>query len=358
VALGERSYPIVVTQSYAGLPRYLAGLRVGPALCVVSHPALLRRYGRALIRPLTRAGYTVETLTIPESERSKSLRMVERVLGRLTRRTDRRVPVLLAFGGGVVGDVTGFVAAIWRRGVPYVQVPTTLLAQVDSAIGGKTGVDVPLAKNSVGAFYQPRLVVNHVGLLRSLPPRQRRSGLSEVIKYAAIADVPLLRYLETQTDACVRGNAQVDRMMVERCARIKARLVSRDERDTRGLRTALNFGHTLGHALEAATGYRRFTHGEAIAIGMVCAARLSVACAGLPAFDAQRLIALLQRVGLPTSASGVSLRAVRQALWHDKKFVQGTLRWVLLRRLGQVRVSDAVPPAMMWRAIRASLSGS
>jgi len=262
-----------------------------------------------------------------------------------------RVPVLLAFGGGVIGDMTGFVAAIWRRGVPYVQLPTTLLAQVDSAIGGKTGVDLAMAKNAVGAFYQPRLVVNHVGVLSSLPLRQRRSGLSEVIKYAAIGDVPLLAFLEDHLAECLRGAARVDRVMVERCARIKARIVSRDERETSGLRAHLNFGHTIGHALEAATDYRRFTHGEAIAIGMACAVRLSVAHAGLPAPHAQRLVRVLQRAGLPTSTNRIRLADMKRALLQDKKFIHGKARWVLLKQLGQVTVTESVPTSLMWRVI-------
>ncbi len=334
VALGARAYPIQVTDSYRQVPQWLTASHLGPFVCVVSHASILQRYGRDLVAPLQRAGYTVETIVVPESERSKSLAMAERVITRLTRISRMRVPTLIAFGGGVVGDLTGFVAAVYRRGVPYVQVPTTLLAQVDSAIGGKTGVDLATAKNAVGAFYQPRLVINHLGVLRSLPLRQRRSGLGEIIKYAAIADVPLLTFLEEHVTECLRGSVRVDRVMVERCARIKARIVSRDERDTRGIRAALNFGHTLGHALEAATGYRRFTHGEAIAIGMVCAARLSVDYARLPAAQAKRLIRLLQRVGLPTTARRVSLTAIKQALRQDKKFVSGTMRWVLLKRLG------------------------
>ncbi len=356
VALGERSYPIVITDSYQSLPRRLASLKLGPEVCVVSHRTVLARDGRRLLGPLIRAGFAVDTVVVPESERSKSLAMVERVLRRLVRRSSLRVPVLLAFGGGVIGDLTGFVAAIFHRGVPYVHVPTTLLAQVDSAIGGKTGVDLPAAKNGVGAFYQPRLVVNHLGVLRSLPLRQRRSGLSEVIKYAAIADVPLLAFIEAHLADCLRGAARVDRVLVERCARIKARIVSRDERDTCGLRAHLNFGHTLGHALEAATRYKRFTHGEAIAIGMACAARLSVACAGLPVDQAERLVSLLRRAGLPTSVRGVRLAQVRRALRQDKKCAHGKARWVLLKRFGEVTVSEAVPSSVMWRAIRACVA--
>jgi len=352
VSLGERSYPIYLADSYRLLPRALSRAGLQPWGVVVSHASLLKRFGQELLTPLRRAGWRVETITVPESERAKSSASAERVLRLLAKRTAMRTPVLLAFGGGVVGDLTGFVAAVFRRGVPYVQLPTTLLAQVDSAIGGKVGVDLPEAKNAVGAFYQPRLVFSHLKLLRHLPRRQRRSGLSEIIKYAAIADPDLFAFLEEHLPACLLGTLRVDRVMVQRCSRIKARVVARDERDTRGIRAALNFGHTLGHALEAATDYRRFTHGEAIAIGMACASRLSVRLGLLPAADHARLLRLLVHAELPTTTGGTSHSAIRSALARDKKFVQGTMRWVLLKRIGKAVVSESVPAALMWQVIR------
>ncbi|MBI3087662.1 MAG: 3-dehydroquinate synthase [Candidatus Omnitrophica bacterium] len=352
VRLGPRSYAIRLTSSYRQLPAWLEALRLEPWGCIVSHPSLLRRFGRELIPPLRRAGWHLRTIAVPESERSKSSAMAERVIRRLARQSAMRVPVLFAFGGGVIGDLAGFVAAVFRRGVPYVQLPTTLLAQVDSGIGGKVGVDLPTAKNAVGAFYQPRLVVNHLGLLTHLPPRQRRSGVSEIIKYAAIGDPALFRYLEDHLTACLRGELRADRVMVERCVRIKARVVSQDEQETSGRRTILNFGHTLGHALEAATAYRRFTHGEAIAVGMACASALGVAMGVTPRADHARLSRLLKAAGLPTRASGVPLAAVRRALVHDKKFLRGTMRWVLMTRVGRVLVSESVSPSVMWPVIR------
>ena len=356
VQLGERAYPIVVTDSYRRLAASLSALKLPTHGWVVSHRRLLQRYGRELLGPLRRAGWTLETISVPESESSKSFPMVQRVIAQLSRRAIMRVPVLVAFGGGVVGDLTGFVAAIYRRGVPYVQLPTTLLAQVDSAIGGKVGVDLPVAKNLVGAFYQPRLVFNHLGVLNTLPLRQRRSGLSEIIKYAAIADADFFRFLEDHREACVRGRSDVDRVMVERCCRIKARVVARDEQETAGIRIILNFGHTIGHALEAATGYRRFTHGEAIAIGMACASQLSVALGLLPRTEHLRLTGLLQDVGLPIATSGIPLSAVKQALTHDKKFIHGSARWVLLSRIGKAVVHDTVPPSVVWKVIRHAIS--
>ena len=347
VYLGRRSYPILVSDSYRALPERLDRLRLPRHGWVVSHPRLLRRYGPALLEPLRRAGWTLGTITVPESERSKSLAMAERVIARLSREAAMRVPVLFAFGGGVVGDLTGFVAASFRRGVPYVQVPTTLLAQVDSAIGGKVGVDLPQGKNLVGAFHQPRLVCNNVSVLRSLPLRQRRSGLAEVIKYGAIADAALFAYLEAHRAACLRLEPRAVRVMIERSCRIKAAVVSRDERETRGLRAHLNFGHTLGHALEAATGYRRWTHGEAIAIGMCAAAALGVETGHLPAADAERLERLIAAYGLPTRATRVRRAAVLAALRFDKKFTRGRPRWVVPTRLGRVIVTERIPESVM-----------
>ncbi len=357
VSLGERSYDILTAPSYAALPPALARLGLPRWACVVSHPALLDRFGAGLLGPLRRAGWDVKTITVPESERSKSYAMAERVLQQLARLAVMQEPLLLAFGGGVVGDLTGFVASVFRRGVPYVQLPTTLLAQVDSAIGGKVGVDLSFAKNFVGTFYQPRLVVNHLGVLRSLPLRQRRSGLGEVIKYGVMADRELFRYVETHAGKCVEGRPAALRVIVPRCCRIKARVVSQDERETRGLRTHLNFGHTLGHAIETATGYRRFTHGEAIAVGMVAASRISVEMGLMPPADASRVEALLRATGLPTRAAGVSWPAAARAMRFDKKFLHGRMRWVLSRGIGRVVVRQDVPPALVERVSRSCLTG-
>ncbi len=353
VRLGRRSYPILVTNSYRRLPEQLKPLKLSRVGWVVSHRAILQRYGPSLLGPLRRSGWTLKTLVVPESERSKSFARVQHLLDQLARTATMRPPVLFAFGGGVVGDLAGFAAAVFRRGIPYIQVPTTLLAQVDSAIGGKVGVDLPQAKNFVGAFHQPRLVCNNLSVLPSLPMRQRRSGLAEVIKYGVIADPELFAYLEAHLDACLRLQPRAVRVMVERSCRIKARVVSHDERETRGLRATLNFGHTLGHALESVTGYRRWTHGEAIAVGMCAAAQLGVEAGLCPAGDFARIHRLIERTGLPTRARGVSLSAVLRAMRYDKKFIRGRPRWVLPRRIGSVVVTEAVADAMVRRVLGA-----
>lgn len=352
VRLEERSYPIVIADSYAALARHLDALGLSKQGWVISHERLLARHGREVLRVLRRAGWVLETLTVPEREASKSLAVVQRIIGRLAGRATMRIPVLFAFGGGVIGDLAGFVAAVFRRGIPYVQLPTTLLAQVDSAIGGKVGVDLPQAKNFVGAFYQPRLVWNNLSLLRTLPPRQRRSGLAEVIKYGVIADPILFRFLEGHAEDCLALRRPAVRLMVERSCRIKALVVSRDERETRGIRHQLNFGHTVGHALEAATGYRRWTHGEAIAIGMCAAGELAVEVGLWPSADAQRLVRLIRACGLPTRAPGISRGALMRALRYDKKFVRGHPRWVLPGRIGRVVVTEAVPERAVERVVR------
>ena len=351
VALGDRSYAITVTDSYRQLPAALASLKLSPHGWMLSHRRLLKEHGTALLRSLRRAGWMIETLVVPESELSKSFAMVQRVIAQLSRQASMRVPVLFAFGGGVIGDLTGFVAAVFRRGVPYVQVPTTLLAQVDSAVGGKVGIDIPQAKNLVGAFYQPRLVWNNVALLKTLPLRQRQSGLAEVIKYGMIADPVLFAFLETHLDECLALELRAMRVMVERSCRIKARVVSQDERERNGVRVQLNFGHTIGHALEAATGYTRWTHGEAIAIGMCVAAELAQEFGWCPRKETQRLIQVIRRAGLPTAATGVSHRALRQALQFDKKFIHGRPRWVLPKRIGAVGLTEAVPEALVTRVL-------
>ncbi len=358
VRLGARSYPILIADSYRGLPAALARLRLPREGWLVSHRALVARHGRALRRVLLEAGWHVRVLTIPESETAKSLATVERLLRAFAGARRMRTPLVLAFGGGVVGDVAGFAAAVYRRGVPYVQLPTTLLAQVDSAIGGKTGVDVSAGKNLVGAFHQPRLVYNNVSLLRTLPPRQRRSGLAEVIKYGVIADPALFRYLEEHPAECLALEPRAVRVLVERSCRIKAAVVAKDERDVRGARAALNFGHTLGHALEAAGRYRRWTHGEAIAIGMCAAAALAADAGYCDEGLVARLVRLCRRYGLPTHAQRTAWGAVAAAMRLDKKFVRGRPRWVLPRRLGRVVVTEALRPAQITRMLRRSVRGS
>ncbi len=353
VALGARSYPILIGQDgYQTLGTVVREFRRHRLGIVVTNRTTRRLVARQVLRALTAAGWRLTVLEVPDTERAKSPAVALRVIRRVARVAQRDVPTLFALGGGVVGDLTGYVASAFRRGVPYVQLPTTLLAQVDSAIGGKVGLDLREGKNLVGAFYQPRAVVADVRVLRSLSPRQLTSGLAEVIKYGAIADRALWRRLESHRAAIRRGRLSELLWLVTRCAQIKARIVSRDERETRGLRTLLNFGHTVGHALEAALRYSaRLTHGEAIAIGMAAAADLGVELGVTPPATRAQLVGLLQAYGLPTQAPEMPVHRIERAMAFDKKFLAGTQRWVLLRRIGQATVVRGVDVQVVRRVL-------
>lgn len=351
VRLAKNSYPIAITDSFQGLPAALRKAEVPQKGLLVSHQGLLRRYKRGLLEALKKHYSSLEILAIPESESSKSFTVLQRIVDRLALIGGLQAPSLVAFGGGVVGDVSGFAAAIFRRGIAYIQVPTTLLGQVDSGIGGKTGIDIPAGKNLVGAFHQPRLVYNNILLLRSLALRQRRCGLAEVIKYAVIADISLFDYLQSHMKACLALEASALRVVVERCCRIKAEVVSQDEKDQTGKRAHLNFGHTIGHALEAAGRYQRWTHGEAIAVGMIMAADLAVQMDLLPSRDWQRLRHLIRAAGLPIHAKAVDRRLFMEALGQDKKFIHGRMRWVLPTRIGKVVVTEEISKAVFQRVL-------
>lgn len=343
IQLPQHSYEINVSANYTKLPQQLNALNFPKDVWIVSHRRLLNLWGESLIGPLKKAGYEVQTLTVPESESSKSIESLMGVVQKIVKNNKMRVPGLLAFGGGVVGDLTGFAAATLRRGVPYVQLPTSLLAQVDSSIGGKVGVDLPHGKNLLGAYYHPQLVWCASKVLQSLPARQIRSGMSEIIKYGAIADEPLFSFIEKHLSDCLALEPKAVRRLVEDSAAIKADVVSKDEKETKGLRLFLNFGHTLGHALETATGYDRWTHGEAIAIGMAFASQLSLQLGHARQGEVDRLCALLDKAGLPLTATQVNRKSVLKALKQDKKFVSGKPRWVLMKQVGKVFVSEQVP---------------
>ncbi|QJA05930.1 3-dehydroquinate synthase [Thermosulfurimonas marina] len=287
-----------------------------------------------LARILTEAGFRTEIFSFPPGEASKNMETVVQLSRSMVRAGFDRRSAVLAVGGGVVGDVAGFLASIYLRGVPYVQVPTTLLAQVDSSVGGKTGVDLPEGKNLLGTFYQPRRVYIDYGVLTTLPLSHLRNGLAEVVKYGAALDRGLFEFLEAQAEALLAYHPEPLEEIIYQSCRLKAEVVSRDEREA-GLRRVLNFGHTLGHALEAALNYQ-ILHGEAVAVGMVAAARLSEALGVAEEPVAERLEALLLRLGLPVRLpEGVAPEALPAFLSADKKVWHGRLTMVLLRRLGE-----------------------
>ena len=277
-----------------------------------------------------------------DAEAEKNLQSVEGLAQSLVAARADRHALIVAIGGGVVGDVGGFVAATYLRAVSLVHVPTTLVAQVDSALGGKTGVNLPEGKNLVGAFYPPRLVLADPELLATLPVREFRGGLAEVIKYGVIADAKLFAFLEKQMDAVLRRDARALELVIRRSIRIKAQVVSKDEKES-GLREILNFGHTFGHALESVTRYRHFQHGEAIAWGMMCAALLGHEVAGTPADVVSRIVALVRQMGPLPPWPDATPREMMDAMRSDKKTRGGKLRFVLSKKLGQARTFDGVP---------------
>jgi len=315
---------------------------------VLSSPRVWRHWGRAIGRAIP-SRKTQQPILFDDAESSKRLATVEGIARHLVRAGADRRAILIAVGGGVVGDVAGFVAASYLRGVRLVHIPTTVVAQVDSAIGGKTGVDLPEGKNLVGAFYPPQLVVTDPGFLRTLPHREYRSGLYEVIKYGVIVDAQLFLYLERHMRAILRRDPTALSRITARSVAIKARIVSADERES-GLRQILNFGHTLGHALETATNYRRFRHGEAVGWGMIAATLVAVAQGHLSDRDALRIIRLVASIGPLPRLDALRVASLRPILASDKKSRGGRVRWVLPRRIGRTEWGIEVPWPVVARA--------
>ncbi|MCL4524576.1 MAG: 3-dehydroquinate synthase [Acidobacteria bacterium] len=317
---------------------------------LISSPVVWRHWGHLLGKTLQRV-HDTKTILFDDRESAKTLAAVERLCRGLAQAGADRRSVIVALGGGVVGDVAGFVAASYMRGIRIVQMPTTLLAQVDSSIGGKTGVNLPEGKNLVGAFHQPRLVITDPQMLKTLPPRQYRAGLYEVIKYGVIGDEILFRFLERRLGEVLRQETAALGWVLERCIRAKAEVVSADERES-GLREILNFGHTFAHALEAATRYRTLMHGEAVGWGMIGAARLSVQMNLLKQEDAARIMMLVQRVGRLPKLPALKAESLVEWMRGDKKARNGRLRMVLAERIGAVETVEDVPEEQVKNTLR------
>ncbi len=351
VKLKERSYDILIGLGVLSqLGKFLKPLGIGADAVIITHPGIRRRYGPTVVSALKREGFTARIFSVPDGERSKSASCAFSLFNKIASYDVKKRLFIIALGGGVVGDLAGFVAGCYKRGLPYIQVPTTLLAQIDSAIGGKVGIDLAAGKNLVGAFYQPRLVVSEVAVLSSLSLRQLRNGFAEAIKYGMIADKKLFEYLEKNRQRLLKGSLSALREVVTTCSRIKAAIVAKDEKEKKDLRTILNFGHTAAHAIEAAGGYNRYQHGEAVALGMVIAADISERLKFLSTENHIRLKHLIGRFGLPTKLQGVSLEAILEAMQHDKKFRGQRNRFVLARDIGSVRIVDDVP----WEIVKAA----
>ena len=350
VSLGERSYPIHIgTGLLAGLGKECARLQLGSRCAIITDTNVGKRFAKTAFNSLARAGFAPVLITAPAGETAKSLKTVQVCYDQLAAHRLERKSFIIALGGGVVGDLAGFVAATYLRGIDFVQVPTTLLAQVDSSVGGKVGVNLKAGKNLVGAFYQPRLVLADLATLATLPNREFRAGLAEVIKYGIIYDAKLFTRLERDLPRLLRRESKPLAEVIARCCAIKAAVVGQDETEG-GLRAILNFGHTIGHAIENISGYGKYLHGEAISIGQVAAAKLSP---GLPERDAARIADLFRRAGLPVTVrlNAAQRKKLFAAMRLDKKVSGGEIKFVLAKKIGHVvwgqRITEAAVNAAL-----------
>jgi 3-dehydroquinate synthase len=349
VELGERAYPIYIGAGLLSredlLPQHIVGRRVAIVTNETIAPLYLERVGKRL------AAYDPVTVVLPDGEQYKNLEHLNRIFDQLLSEHCDRKTTLVALGGGVVGDMAGFAAACYQRGVPFIQIPTTLLAQVDSSVGGKTGVNHPLGKNMIGAFHQPRCVLIDTETLNTLPDRELSAGLAEVIKYGLLGDIDFLLWLESHIDALLAREPEALSVAIERSCRIKADVVAADEREA-GQRALLNLGHTFGHAIETGLGYGQWLHGEAIAAGMVMAADLSRRMGWLVDADVERVEEILRRAHLPVRApDAIPVDDFLEIMAVDKKVLDGRLRLVLLRSIGHAEVTDEVDAAALRHTI-------
>jgi 3-dehydroquinate synthase len=343
VDLGARSYPISIGAGLLGQAARWRGALSGRHVLVVSNEVVAPLYLHRVVAGLE--GFHSSTVLLADGEAHKTLDSAARVFAALAELKANRDATVIALGGGVTGDLAGFAAACWMRGIDFVQMPTTLLAMVDSSVGGKTAVDLPQGKNLVGAFHQPRAVIIDTDTLATLPPRELRAGFAEVIKYAALGDARFFAWLEQHANALLARDSALIAETIAICCRHKAALVARDERED-GERALLNFGHTFAHALEAASGFGNLLHGEAVAIGMVLAARLSTQLGRAPAGDAQRLGSLLEQFGLPTAIpAGIDVQHLPELMQLDKKNRGGRLRLILWHGIGQAEIMPDVDVA-------------
>ncbi|MEP7243104.1 MAG: 3-dehydroquinate synthase [Gammaproteobacteria bacterium] len=352
VELGSRSYPILIGAGLLSRAELLAAQVPGRDVLLVTNTTVGPLYSAALKQGLGER--RIVEVTLPDGESHKTLATVSRVLDVLVANRFARDGTVVALGGGVVGDMAGFAAASYQRGIAYVQVPTTLLAQVDSSVGGKTGVNHPGGKNLIGAFHQPSAVIADTDTLKTLPDRELRAGLAEVIKYGLISDAPLFAWLEQNVEKLLAHDAEALTHVIRRSCEIKAEIVGRDERE-QGDRALLNLGHTFGHALESTTGYTKWLHGEAVGAGLLMAATMSREAGMMTSENVDRLRGLLERTGLPTEARDVRADTVMENMRIDKKVKSGRIRLVLLRSIGASFVTADYPDAALRRTLEAHL---
>lgn len=345
VDLGDRSYPIYIGSGLLARAELIAAHLPQKRAVIVTNTTVAALYLDALTRALGGCGVSIVPIVLPDGEAHKNWHTLNTIFDALLEHRCERSTAIVALGGGVVGDMAGFAAAVYQRGVPFIQVPTTLLAQVDSAVGGKTAINHPFGKNMIGAFYQPRAVVADADTLQTLPQRELAAGIAEVVKYGLIRDAEFFEWLEGNLDRVVAKEAGALAHVIEVSCRIKAELVKLDERES-GVRALLNLGHTFGHAIEAGTGYGTWLHGEAVAAGMVLAAKVSHALGRLKEREVTRTVDLLTRAGLPVAAPSLGVDRYLDLMAHDKKVEGGRLRFVLLERIGSAYVDEVPRPLL------------
>jgi 3-dehydroquinate synthase len=345
IDLGDRSYSILIGEGLLDVPATWHDAPSSAQALIVTNTTVAPLYADRLRRAIAARHANVHVVALPDGEEYKSWETLNRIFDELLAKASDRKTVLYALGGGVVGDMTGFAAASYMRGVPFVQVPTTLLAQVDSSVGGKTAINHPLGKNMIGAFYQPRLVVCDLGTLATLPPREFSAGLAEVIKYGPIADMDFLAWIEANIEGLMARESKLLAHAVKRSCEIKAQVVGADERES-GLRAILNFGHTFGHAIEAGLGYGEWLHGEAVGCGMVMASQLSQRLGLVDAAFVERLTALIEKAKLPTRAPRLGADRFVELMRVDKKAEAGEVKFVVIDKPGQASMRGA-PDALV-----------
>ncbi len=351
VELADRSYPIVIGEGLISKAELLNKYIQGRQVCLVTNSVVAPLYMDALKKTL--AGYQVDQVILPDGEQYKTLEVWATIFDALLSSRHNRTTTVIALGGGVVGDMAGYAAASYQRGVDFIQIPTTLLSMVDSSVGGKTGVNHLMGKNMIGAFYQPKLVMADISLLKTLPARELSAGLAEIIKYGLISDYDFFVWLENNIDKLMQGDVEALTYAVKRSCENKASVVGKDERET-GLRAILNLGHTFGHAIETAQGYGNWLHGEAVAAGMVMAADLSYRRGAISEAELQRIIAILVKANLPVkSPANMTDDVFLSLMGVDKKVMDGRLRLVLLEAMGKAEITSSIDPQQLHQTFAA-----
>ncbi len=354
VNLKERSYKIIIgSGAIKTLPSIIKEMKYAGPIAIITDTLVASKTKNIYSKIFKKIKNESFQILVPPTEKSKSFEVFQDVIQKISRKTKNHKPLIVALGGGVVGDLAGFVAASYKRGVPIIQIPTTLLAQVDSSIGGKVGIDLPEAKNLVGAFHQPKAVIIDFDFLKTLPLRQIRNGLGEIIKYSIIRDKGLFAYLDKNMKKLLKLDKNVLEKVVYTSALIKAEMVEKDERDVKDIRIILNFGHTLGHAIEAASEYSNaYNHGESVAVGMLLAGEIAKRLEMFSDKDFEKMKNLVKKAGLRTEIKNLSLKKILSSHEYDKKFTSGANRFVLPRKIGHVDIVESIPELLIKTVLR------